>query len=65
MSKVKNQPIGIDAEEKKWRAEDDLRTLTRAEEIKKDKSRMDAVRKLAKERLEEMQKFMTADSGKK
>lgn len=54
----------MSAEEKKWQIEDDLRTLTRAEEIRRDKSRMDACKALAKERMEEMQAMM-ASGGKK
>jgi hypothetical protein len=47
--------MGISVSDKdqqaKWRAEDDLRTLMAADEIKEDKKRMDAVRGLAKEKL--------------
>lgn len=38
----------MDADEKKWRAEEDLRTLLRAEEIKRDRSRMSVVKAMAK-----------------
>lgn len=37
-----------------WEIEDDLRTLQRAIEIKKDPERMKRVKELAKKRLEEM-----------
>lgn len=37
-----------------WQTEDDLRTLTRAVEIKKDPKRMKAAQALAKKKLEEM-----------
>lgn len=37
--------------EKKWRAEDDLRALQRAEEIRRDKSRMSEVKKCANEQM--------------
>lgn len=40
-----------DAERKRWQAEDDLRTLSRAKEIERDAARMKAVRALAKEQL--------------
>ncbi len=36
----------------KWQAEDDLRTITRAKEIEKDKKRMAHVRRAAKEKLD-------------
>jgi hypothetical protein len=39
------------AQEKKWRAESDLDSLVRAEEVKKDKERLAAARALAKEKL--------------
>lgn len=40
------------AEQMRWQDEDDLRTLMRAKEIEKDKSRLTAARKLAKEQLQ-------------
>ncbi len=46
-SKAPAQPR-LTAEDKQFRTEDDLRTLRRAEEIKKDKSRVADARKLAK-----------------
>lgn len=45
------------AEEAKWRAEDDLRTLMAAKEIQKDKARMAAVRKVAREKLATLKAF--------
>lgn len=39
------------AEQDRWQAEDDLRTLLRAEEIKKDKKRLASARTMAKEQL--------------
>ena len=44
-----NAIAGVD--EVKWRTENDLRVLTEAAEIRKDASRMKAVRALAKERI--------------
>ena len=41
----------MDAEEKKWRAQDDLRTLQRAKEIEANRSRMAAAQKEAKEQI--------------
>lgn len=51
---AKSKPVPVviskkmDADEKKWRAEEDLRTLLRAEEIKRDRSRMSVVKAMAK-----------------
>ena len=42
-------------EEREWRAQDDLRTLLEAKKIQKDSKRMAAVRKLAKEKMADMQ----------
>lgn len=39
------------ADQEKYRTEDDLRTLARADEIRGDKARMRKVRQLAKEQL--------------
>lgn len=38
----------------KWRAESDLRSLTEAEQIKKDPVRMKHVRRCAREKMAEM-----------
>lgn len=38
----------------KWQVEDDLRTLQRAEEIKKDPKRMKACQEMAKEKMTQM-----------
>jgi len=37
--------LGSTAQERDWRAQDDLRTLKQAEDIKRDKARLAAVRK--------------------
>jgi hypothetical protein len=47
----------------KWQAEDDLRTITRAKEIEKDKKRMANVRRAAKEKLAEMANLKTIAAG--
>jgi hypothetical protein len=44
----------MDADEKRWRAEDAMRTLMRAEELKKDKKLMSDVQKMAKEQAAKM-----------
>lgn len=45
------------AEDARWRAEDDMRTLTRAEEIKADKARMKMVSDHAKKQVDTLKKF--------
>lgn len=51
-------PIKDNAEqEKKWRAEDDIRTMQRAEEIKKDKERVRAMKQVAKIQMKELKKI--------
>jgi hypothetical protein len=42
------------AEDKKWRTEDAMRTLMRAEDLKKDKTLMADVKKMAKEQAAKM-----------
>ena len=49
-------PVVAD-ENKKWRAEDDLRTLQRAKEIENDKARMQAVKSIAKEQKAALEKI--------
>lgn len=41
-------------QEAEWRAEDDVRTLARAAEIRKDPKRLAAAQKLAQEKLLEL-----------
>jgi len=45
------------AQEKKWRAESDLRTLQSAGEIQADKSRVSAAKKLAAEQAKALTKI--------
>lgn len=47
-------PMDMD---RKWQAEDDMRTLTRAEEVKSDKGRMKAVSEHAKKQVDHLKKF--------
>ena len=42
-------------DDSKWRAEDDMRTLARAQEVMADPKRLAAAKKMAKEKLAEMQ----------
>ena len=46
---------GMDAEEKKWQVESDLNVLKKALEIVRNKKRMEAVRKLAKEQRKDLE----------
>lgn len=50
---TKKNPLAFD--EAKFRAEDDMRTLTRAKEIEADKSRMAAAKRVAEAKIKEMQ----------
>ena len=62
MATKKNAPataLSMNDSEAKWRAEDDMRTLARAEEIKRDPKRLAAAKKMAKEKLAEMQSVAT------
>lgn len=45
------------AREKRYQAEDDIRALQRAEEIKKDKERMKAAKQVAKSQMQELKKI--------
>lgn len=53
---AKMKPVAI-KEDTKWQAEDDLRTLLRAEEIKADKKRMNNASKIAKQQMNSLAKF--------
>ena len=63
--KASNSPtvtdsVGMDD----WKAESDMRTLLQAAEIKADKKRYAAARKIAKEKLEEMETEFGEDDEK-
>lgn len=45
------------ARDRKYRAEDDIRTMQRAEEIKRDKERMKAMKDIAKEQMDGLKKI--------
>lgn len=47
--------VASSPDEARWRAEDDMRTLARAEEVKADPKRLAAAKKMAKTKLAEMQ----------
>ena len=46
------------SEDKSWQAEDDLRTMAHAEEIKCDPARMKACQQLAKKKMADIQAVM-------
>lgn len=50
-------------DEEKWRAEEDLRTLRRADEIKKDQDRLSKARQLAKDELGALRKVSREDDN--
>jgi len=61
-SKKKSAPVveiattnSDDARERKWRAEDALRTLTEAERVKKDKALMKDVEKARAEKMRDLE----------
>jgi hypothetical protein len=55
-------PCGID---RNWQVEDDLRTIRRAEEIKTDKGRLSAVKKLAVKEQKALQSIAGRTQAKK
>lgn len=50
----KNHSLGMTMQEDDWMVEDAMRTLMRAEQIKKDKKLMAQVAKMAKDKLLEL-----------
>lgn len=56
MAKSKSVP-DVPMVDEKWRTEDDLRTLRRACEIMKDKSRMTKVKKLMGEEIDALKEL--------
>lgn len=50
--------------DKNWQAEDDLRTMLRYCEIRKDKNRFAAVKALAKKQLQDLKKVSTDTAEK-
>jgi hypothetical protein len=54
-------PVNSQAE---WRAEDDLRTLTEAEKIRKDPKRLKAAQGMAKKKLAEIEKVAGVTKAK-
>lgn len=55
-----SQGMKISKEEQKWRAEDDMRTLLRAEEIKADRARLSKASAIAKKQMAAVAKVAKA-----
>ncbi len=53
----------VEADDEKWKAERDCETLIDAEEIKKDKTRMKAAMKYAKEKMKNLKAVHYEDKG--
>lgn len=51
------RPTKMTTEEKKYQAEDDLRTLRRAEEVKMSKNRLEAAKVIAKQEIKALNKI--------
>lgn len=60
-----NKGVGMKMtqEEKEWRAQSDLRTLRDAEEIRNDKSRLEAAMKEAKKQMEALHEIAGKEVG--
>lgn len=53
------KPIAMSSDDKRWQAEDDVRTLMRAKEIERDPKRLAAARKCAKEQMDSLDKLQS------
>lgn len=59
VSEPASAPNKIDADrEKKWRAEDDLRTIKAMAELQRDKERMRNAKSLAKQQMADLKKCL-------
>lgn len=54
------QSVPMPKEDQSWRAADDLRVLTQAEEIRKDKARMKAVSSHAKDHMQSINSALSS-----
>ncbi|WP_182340937.1 hypothetical protein [Comamonas koreensis] len=57
--------IAVPSSERDWQAEDDMRTLARAEEIRKDPDRLKAALGKANEKMAELGALQALQSGGK
>ncbi len=53
--------ISMDDSEAEWKAKDDMRTLAKAEEIRKDPKRYKAAMAMAREKLSEIEALLESD----
>lgn len=51
-------------DEKKWQAEEDMRILAKAKEIEGNRSRMTAAKRIAEQKIKEMQKVVNKPPAK-
>lgn len=54
----------VDKEESKWQVEEDVRTLERAEEIRKDPERMSRAVKMTEDKMDRLKSFVEANKTK-
>lgn len=64
MNKKSTANSAIAFDEAKWRAEEDMRTLTRAKEIEADRTRLAAAKRIAEQKIKEMQKVVSKPVAK-
>jgi hypothetical protein len=57
VSEPMDRPDRDDARERKWRAEDDIRTMKQAEEIRRDKERVKAMKEVARQQMKDLKKI--------
>lgn len=53
-----DSPVNVSEDQKKWQAEEDARTLVKAEEIKADKARVKAALAILKEQSKNTKKVI-------
>lgn len=64
MSKSKKGSASIYPGDAEWRAQSDMETLARAEEIKRDPKRLAAAKECARKKLEEMASVASTQTTK-
>lgn len=62
---IKKESIAMPAfDEKKWQAEEDMRILSKAKEIEGNRARMTAAKRVAEQKIKEMQKVVNKPPAK-
>ena len=64
MARKKATDTCVPAVDRKWEVEDALRTLNRAEEIRRDKKMMGDVKRLATEQIQSLSKHIMPEAKK-